>query len=134
MDRDPSEFEWDKLQSERAKLKTAEAQTRAEILLAQSSISSLFAKMNRLERQREFLESRAGKFIESEVKTVEELERLEDEASKALSDQAELQSMLDSISLPESLLDLSESFVNSVLGEGVVGDTHPRSSGRSSNS
>ncbi|KAI1905747.1 hypothetical protein LOZ65_006938, partial [Ophidiomyces ophidiicola] len=60
---------------------------------AQSSIASLFVKINHLERQRDFLESRAGKFLESEVKMVEELERLEEEEKKRVAEQAEVQSL-----------------------------------------
>ncbi|KAI1932021.1 hypothetical protein LOZ66_006966, partial [Ophidiomyces ophidiicola] len=130
----PSDRDWDKLHSERAKLKAAESRTRAEIRAAQSSIASLFAKIDRLERQRDFLESRAGKFLESEVKTVEELEHLEEEEKKRVAEQAEVQSLfasLTDLSPSNSFPELSDSFINSILREGVVDDTSRQSSGRS---
>ncbi|KAI1912279.1 hypothetical protein LOZ65_006012 [Ophidiomyces ophidiicola] len=137
----PSDRDWDKLHSERAKLKAAESRTRAEIraahaemCAAQSSMASLFAKIDRLERQRDFLESRAGKFLESEVKTIEELERLEEEEKKRVAEQTEVQNLfasLDDFPPTSSLSNFSDSFINSVLHEGVVDDTSQQSSGRS---
>ncbi|KAI1942818.1 hypothetical protein LOZ66_001226 [Ophidiomyces ophidiicola] len=127
----PSDHDWDKLHSERAKLKAAESRTQAEIRAAQSSIASLFAKINRLERQRDFLESRAGKFLESEVKTIEELEHLEEEEKKRVAEQTEIQDLFASLNdFPptSSLSNFSNSFINSVLHEGVVDDTSQQSS------
>ncbi|KAI1932027.1 hypothetical protein LOZ66_006960 [Ophidiomyces ophidiicola] len=128
----PFDRDWDKLHSERAKLKAAESRTRAEIRAAQSSIASLFAKIDRLERQRDFLESRAGKFLESEVKTIEELEHLEEEEKKRVAEQTEVQNLFASLNdfPPTSPLpNFSNSFINSVLHEGVVDDTLQQSSG-----
>ncbi|KAI1905663.1 hypothetical protein LOZ65_006961 [Ophidiomyces ophidiicola] len=130
----PTDRDWEKLHSERAKLKATESRTRAEICAAQSSISSLFAKIDCLERQRDFLESRAGKFLESEVKTVEELENLEEEEKKRVVGQAEVQNLFASLNdLPssDSFPELSDLFINSVLHEGVVDDMSQQSSGRS---
>ncbi|KAI1939656.1 hypothetical protein LOZ66_002972 [Ophidiomyces ophidiicola] len=123
--------DWDKLHSERAKLKAAKSHIQAEIHTAQSSIASLFAKINHLEQQHDFLESCANKFLESEVKTIEELECLEEEEKKRVAEQAEIQNLFASLNdfpLISPLSDFSDSFINSVLHENVVDDTLQQSS------
>ncbi|KAI1960190.1 hypothetical protein LOZ58_003909 [Ophidiomyces ophidiicola] len=131
----PSNHDWDKLHSERAKLKAAESHTQAEICTAhaemcaaQSSMASLFAKIDCFEQQRDFLESRAGKFLESEVKMIEELERLKEEEKKRVAEQTEIQNLFASLDDFSPASSLSNSFINSVLHGGVADDTSQQSS------
>ncbi|KAI1933919.1 hypothetical protein LOZ66_006241 [Ophidiomyces ophidiicola] len=94
---EPFNCDWDKLHFERAKLKAAELCTQAEIhaahakmCAAQSSMASLFAKIDCLEQQHDFLESCASKFLESEVKMIEELEHLKEKNKKRVTEQTEI--------------------------------------------
>ncbi|KAI1941428.1 hypothetical protein LOZ66_001945 [Ophidiomyces ophidiicola] len=92
---------------------------------------SLFAKIDCLKQQCDFLESHASKFLESEVKMIEELEHLKEEKKKRVAEQAEIQNLFASLNdfPPTSPLpDFSDSFINSVLHEGVVDDTLQQSS------
>ncbi|KAI1927453.1 hypothetical protein LOZ65_002344 [Ophidiomyces ophidiicola] len=117
----PSNHDWDKLHSKHAKLKAAESHTQteictthAEMCAAQSSMVSLFAKINHLEQQCDFLESHAGKFLESEVKTIEELEHLEEKKKKRVTEQTEIQNLFASLNdfpLTDSLFNFSNSFM-----------------------
>ncbi|KAI1962314.1 hypothetical protein LOZ58_002651 [Ophidiomyces ophidiicola] len=92
-------------------------------------MASLFAKIDHLKRQRDFLESHAGKFLESEVKMIEELERLEEEEKKRVAEQTEIQNLFASLDDFPPAGSLSDSFINSVLHEGVADDTSQQSSG-----
>ncbi|KAI1909863.1 hypothetical protein LOZ65_006459, partial [Ophidiomyces ophidiicola] len=60
---------------------------------AQSFMVSLFAKINHLKQQCDFLESHAGKFLESEVKMIEKLECLEEKKKKRVAEQIEIQNL-----------------------------------------
>ncbi|KAI1908181.1 hypothetical protein LOZ65_006680 [Ophidiomyces ophidiicola] len=98
---------------------------------AQSSMMSLFAKINHLKQQHDFLESHADKFLESEVKMIEELECLKEKKKKRVAEQTEIQNLfasLNDFSPTDSLFNFSNSFINSVLHENVVDDTLQQSS------
>ncbi|KAI1918344.1 hypothetical protein LOZ65_004941 [Ophidiomyces ophidiicola] len=51
---------------------------------------SLFVKIDHLKQQCDFLEFCADKFLESEVKMIEELECLEEEKKKRVAEQTEI--------------------------------------------
>ncbi|KAI1910875.1 hypothetical protein LOZ65_006298, partial [Ophidiomyces ophidiicola] len=121
-----------------AKLKAAELHIQAEICTThakmyavQFSMVSLFAKINHLKQQHNFLESHASKFLESEVKIIEKLKHLEEEKKKRVAEQTEIQNLfalLNNFSSISPLSDFSDSFINSVLHENVVDDTLQQSS------
>ncbi|KAI1932134.1 hypothetical protein LOZ66_006948 [Ophidiomyces ophidiicola] len=87
---------------------------------------SLFAKIDCLEQQHDFLESHAGKFLESEVKMVEELKHLKEKEKKRVAEQVEIQSLFTSLTdlSPSNFFSkMSDLFINFILHESVVDDT-----------
>ncbi|KAI1905748.1 hypothetical protein LOZ65_006937, partial [Ophidiomyces ophidiicola] len=98
------------------------------------AVQAASAKLLHLQKQKRFLHDWAGKFLESGLRSLEELERLEEEEKKRVVEQAEVQSLFASLNdFPpsKSLPDFSNSFINSVLHEGVADDTSQQSSGHS---
>jgi len=73
--------DWNKLYREQDKIESEEASV-------ESEISRLFAKRKRLLQQKKFLKERAGKFLQSDVESLEELEKLEEEEQRQKDAQA----------------------------------------------
>lgn len=71
-----SESSWKRLVSAQDKIEADEEKAREEM-------AALMARMNRLQKQKKLLRKRAGEFIQTDIKDVEELERLEEEEEKA---------------------------------------------------
>lgn len=69
------DLDWDKLVDATNRIEREEAETRARV-------SELFARLNRLEKQKNLLRSHAGKFLQSDLQTVEELEKQEEEEER----------------------------------------------------
>ncbi|KAI1966719.1 hypothetical protein LOZ58_000207 [Ophidiomyces ophidiicola] len=123
----PSDRDWQSLQAARDKLELEETK-------AFEAVQAASAKLLRLQKQKRFLRDRAGKFLESGLRSLEELERLEEEEKKRVAEQTEVQNRFASLNdFPPagSLSNFPNSFINSVLHEGVVDDTSQQSSGHS---
>ncbi|QSS50729.1 hypothetical protein I7I53_05845 [Histoplasma capsulatum var. duboisii H88] len=89
-----SDLDWNKLVVAINHVEHEEAETHARV-------SELFARLNCLEKQKKLLRSRAGKFLQSDMTTVEELEKEEQEEKekheKALNDQLLLSREMDNL-------------------------------------
>ncbi|QSS49023.1 hypothetical protein I7I53_09268 [Histoplasma capsulatum var. duboisii H88] len=89
-----SDLNWNKLVVAIDCIECEEAETHARV-------SELFAQLNCLEKQKKLLHSRAGKFLQSDMMTVEELEKEEQEEKekheKALNDQLLLSWEMDDL-------------------------------------
>ncbi|QSS53701.1 hypothetical protein I7I53_01039 [Histoplasma capsulatum var. duboisii H88] len=88
------DLDWNKLVVAIDRVEHEEAETRARV-------SELFAWLNCLEKQKKLLRSCAGKFLQSDMTTVEELEKEEQEEKekheKALNDQLLLSQEMDDL-------------------------------------
>ncbi|QSS50319.1 hypothetical protein I7I53_10964 [Histoplasma capsulatum var. duboisii H88] len=89
-----SDLDWNKLVVAVNHIEHEEAETRARV-------SELFTQLNHLEKQKKLLHSHAGKFLQSDMTTVEELEKEEQEEKekheKALNDQLLLSREMDDL-------------------------------------
>jgi len=81
-DKSPSPQDWQRLWREQEKLESAEASVESEVSHLLSEMSRLSAKRQRLLKQKKFLKDRAGKFLQSDVESLEELEKLEEEEQR----------------------------------------------------
>lgn len=66
-----SDLDWDKLVSASNRLEREEEELN-------ERMAAMFARLNRIKKQRRLLQSRAGKFLQSDLRTVEELESQEE--------------------------------------------------------
>jgi len=64
------------------RLVTAQDKIEANKEKAREELAALMARMNRLQKQKKLLRKRAGEFIQTDIKDVEELERLEEEEER----------------------------------------------------
>ncbi|ODH45867.1 hypothetical protein GX48_08049 [Paracoccidioides brasiliensis] len=64
------------------KLDDDESQIEKEFSCKQKEISQLFTKMSCLHKQKKFLKECAGHFLESDVKSLKKLKKLEEEKEK----------------------------------------------------
>ncbi|QSS50757.1 hypothetical protein I7I53_05887 [Histoplasma capsulatum var. duboisii H88] len=89
-----SDLDWNKLVVAIDRVEHEEAETRARV-------SKLFTQLNHLEKQKKLLRSHAGKFLQSDMTTVEKLEKEEQEEKekheKALNNQLLLSQEMDNL-------------------------------------
>ena len=112
-----SDLDWNKLVDATDRIEREEAEARAKV-------SEMFARLNRLEKQKKLLRSKAGKFLQSDVQTVEELEaqeqKEEEERQQVTNDQRLLN--LEAQDLFDSSFGLSGSQLD-FLGQFPAGET-----------
>ncbi|ODH47349.1 hypothetical protein GX48_06520 [Paracoccidioides brasiliensis] len=101
MDSSIPHSDWNKLYHALDKLDNDESQVEKEFSHKQEEISQLFMKMSCLCKQKKFLKECAGCFLKSDVKSLEELEKLEEEEEKQcetqVAQQQEVEQLLTTI-------------------------------------
>ncbi|ODH45701.1 hypothetical protein GX48_08219 [Paracoccidioides brasiliensis] len=93
--------DWNKLYHALDKLDDDESWVEKEFSHKQEEISQLFTKMSHLCKQKKFLKERAGCFLESDVKSLEELKKLKEKEEKQheaqVAQQQEVEQLLTTI-------------------------------------
>ncbi len=93
-----SDLAWKRLAEAQEKIEADEEKAREEV-------AALMARLSRLQKQKKLLRKRAGQFIQTDIKDVEELEKLEEEEErKAAEDRAKQEAVRKEQELIASML------------------------------
>jgi peptidoglycan hydrolase CwlO-like protein len=107
-----SDLAWKKLVAAQDKIRLQRQEARARLLEAA-------ARLDRLEKQDDLLRKRAGQFIQTDIKDVEELERLEEEEEKQ---KAEEEAKRAEQEKARKALEEQQQMIAAMLNDPTVGD------------